>query len=66
MTMLTALVKSGLLALTHMLAGFGVAYAATGSAVVAMGVALVGSHLVSMAALLMQGPVARRLVYARR
>jgi len=64
--MLTALVKSGLLALAHMLAGFGVAYAVTGSAVVAMGVALVGAHLVSMAYLLLQGAMAKRLVYARR
>ena len=64
--MLTALVKSGLLAMVHMVAGFGVAYAVTGSAALAMGVALVGAHLVSMAYLLLQGPVAKRLAYARR
>lgn len=64
--MLTVLVKSGWLALAHMIAGFGLAYAVTGSAAVAMGVALIGSHFVSMAYLLLQGPVARRRVYARR
>lgn len=58
--MLTILVKSGLLAMAHMVAGFGVAYAATGSAAVAMGVALVGAHLVSMAYLLLHRPSARR------
>jgi uncharacterized membrane protein len=60
--MLTALVKSGLLALAHMGVGFAVAYAVTGSAVAAMFVALVGSHLVSMGYLLTRRPVARRLV----
>ena len=60
--MLNVLVKSGLLALAYMAVGFAVAYAVTGSAVAAMFVALVGSHLVSVGALLLQGPVARRLV----
>lgn len=60
--MLTALMRSGLLALAHMVAGFAVAYAVTGSAVVAMGVALVGSHLVSLGYLLSRRSVARRLV----
>jgi hypothetical protein len=59
--MLTALVKSGLVALAHMVAGFGVAYAVTGSAIAAMFVALVGSHLISLATLLVQRPVAKRL-----
>ena len=59
--MLTRLMKSGLLAMAHMGCGFGVAFAVTGSAVVAMGVALIGAHLVSMAYLLLQGPAARRL-----
>lgn len=65
--MLTLLMKSGLVAMAHMAAGFGVAYAATGSAAVAMGVALVGGHLVSMAYLLFHRPTARRrLAHARR
>jgi uncharacterized membrane protein len=60
--MLTRLMKSGLLAMAHMGAGFAVAYALTGSAAVAMGVALIGAHLVSMAYLLMARPAARRVV----
>ena len=64
--MLTRLMKSGLLALAHMGAGFGVAYALTGSAVLAMGVALIGAHLVSMAYLLLHRPAARRLAHANR
>lgn len=63
--MLTVLMKSGLVALAHMVAGFGVAYAATGSAALAMGVALVGAHLVSMAYLLLNRPTAKRLAHAR-
>jgi uncharacterized membrane protein len=64
--MLTLLVKSGLVAMAHMVAGFGVAYAATGSAALAMGVALIGAHLVSTAYLLFHRPTARRLAHARR
>jgi uncharacterized membrane protein len=60
--MLTRLMKSGLLAMAHMVAGFGVAYALTGSASLGMGVALIGAHLVSMAYLLMARPAARRVV----
>ena len=60
--MLTRLMKSGLLAMAHMGAGFAVAYAFTGSAALAMGVALIGAHLVSMATLLLPRPMARRLV----
>ena len=60
--MLTRLMNSGLLAMAHMAAGFGGAYAVTGSGVVAMGVALVGAHLVSVAYLLFSRPAARRLV----
>ena len=59
--MLTVLVKSGLLAMAHMLGGFSVAYAVTGSAAAAMGVALIGAHLVSMAYLLLHRSVAKRL-----
>jgi len=64
--MLTKLVKSGLLAMAHMVAGFTVAYAVTGSAVTAMGVALIGAHLVSMAYLLLHRPTAKSLAHARR
>ena len=64
--MLTRLMKSGLLAVAHMVAGFAVAYTVTGSAPVAMFVALVGAHLVSMAYLLLGRPSARRLAHARR
>ena len=63
--MLTRLMKSGLLAMAHMAAGFVVAYAVTGSAVTAMGVALIGAHLVSMAYLLLHRPAAKRLAYAK-
>jgi uncharacterized membrane protein len=62
--MLIELVKSGLLAMIHMVVGFAVAYAVTGSGAAAMGVALIGAHLVSMAYLLFNGRVGRRLVYA--
>jgi uncharacterized membrane protein len=64
--MLTRLMKSGLLAMAHMAAGFAVAYAVTGSAATAMGVALVGAHLVSMAYLLFRRPAAKRLAQVRR
>jgi uncharacterized membrane protein len=64
--MLTRLMKSGLLAMAHMVAGFAVAYAVTGSAATAMGVALIGAHLVSMAYLLLRRPAAKRLAHARR
>lgn len=64
--MLTELVKSGVLAMAHMVAGFAVAYAVTGSAGVAAGVALVGAHPVSMAYLLLHRPVARNPAHARR
>ena len=64
--MLTRLVKSGLLAMAHMMAGFAVAYAVTGSTATAMGVALIGAHLVSQAYLLLGRPAGRRLAHAGR
>jgi len=60
--MLNRLLKSGLLAMAHMVGGFAVAYAVTGSGVVAMGVAMIGAHLVSMAYLVLPSPASRRLV----
>ena len=63
--MLTRLMKSGLLAMAHMVVGFAITYAVTGSAVTAMGVALIGAHLVSMAYLLLHRPAARHVAYAR-
>lgn len=64
--MLTRLMRSGLLAIAHMMVGFAVAYAVTGSAATAMGVALIGAHLVSQAYLLLGRPPGRRLAHARR
>jgi uncharacterized membrane protein len=64
--MLTVLVKSGLLAMAHMAAGFGIAYAATGSAGFAAGLALVGAHLISLTYVLLHRPAAKRLIHARR
>jgi uncharacterized membrane protein len=64
--MLARLMRSGLLAMVHMVAGFGVAYALTGSGALAMGVALIGAHLVSMATLLLHRPAARPLAHANR
>ena len=64
--MLTVLVKSGLLAMAHMVAGFSVAYAATGSAGFAVGVALIGAHLISVGYVLLRRPAAKRMVHARR
>ncbi|HVY99890.1 MAG TPA: DUF2061 domain-containing protein [Dongiaceae bacterium] len=45
--MIAGLVKSGTLALLHMGAGFGVAYALTGSAATAAGIALLLSCVMS-------------------
>jgi uncharacterized membrane protein len=45
--MIVGLVKSGTLALLHMGVSFGVAYALTGSAAIAMGIALVLSCVMS-------------------
>jgi uncharacterized membrane protein len=45
--MIVGLVKSGTLALLHMGASFGVAYALTGSATTAMGIALLLSCVMS-------------------
>jgi uncharacterized membrane protein len=45
--MIAVLVKSGTLALLQMAVGFGVAYALTGSAALAMGIALILSCVMS-------------------
>lgn len=50
--MIAGLVKSGTSALLHMAVGFGVAYALTGSAAVAMGIALVLSCVMSFVGVL--------------